>query len=741
MGEIAIKNMIKNIFELLIIILIPLIGLSSGIINYIEVGESVHFVVNTQTYSVDEAMPFHTIIIDSDYIVFNNTGFHITTTKDLGIALDYINDDIWNSNQDEVILIFDVTETTTLASEYTLSGFPSGIEYEIRRNGFHFQNKIADNNGYIAFSTAKIGTNRYKIIQISEQQGNTPPNMPNNPVPQDGSENVGNHPTLYWYGGDPDGDLVTYDIYFGTNPSSPLVVHNQSSNSYNPGELSYSTLYYWRIVAWDTYGESTIGPMWTFTTEDYINHPPTQPNSPNPENNVDNVDVDADLSWYCTDPEGDTITFDIYFGTDSNPALIIGNHQNSYYSLDTLEFSSIYYWKIICYDSYGNTNQSPIWSFTTAQEPNNPPITPSSIIGETNVSCIKEIDYSTVTTDPDNDDLYYTWSWGDNSDLEIYGPYSSGEVCNVSHYWETPGTYQVKVKARDTHYRESSWSEPLIVTAHGLPAIDAGGPYYGFVGEPIEFNGTAYDGFPPYVWFWEFEEGSTSTDENPVYIYESAADYTVTLTVIDSRGYQSLDTTKCHVANTGDLNVIINAVLQGKIFETIQFTGIVEKGTPPYTWNWDFGDGKSSTMKNPPYIYSKNGIYAVNLTVTDSIGLTGSDSVTIEIIDPRDDKYPPTFEITKPTINSLYLNDDKILFWIGILSVGDLTIEIEGYDDSSGIHYIEFYLNDDLEFTDYDYPYEWEWTEATLGRQTVKIVAYDNTGKSSEQEINVWKLF
>ena len=72
--------------------------------------------------------------------------------------------------------------------------------------------------------------------------------------------------------------------------------------------------------------------------------------------------------------------------------------------------------------------------------------------------------YSTSTTDPDGDDVYYLFDWGDESTSFIHGPYVSGAACNVSNIWYDAGSYEIKVKSIDEHGRESGWSDPLSVT-------------------------------------------------------------------------------------------------------------------------------------------------------------------------------------------------------------------------------------------------------------------------------------
>jgi hypothetical protein len=109
------------------------------------------------------------------------------------------------------------------------------------------------------------------LIRVGAGGGvqNNPPNIPSNPSPANHAADGSISAQLGWTGGDPDaGDTVTYNVYFGTGPTEPMatVSHNQTGTSYAPGTLAYNTTYYWKIVATDNHGASTLGPLWDFTT-------------------------------------------------------------------------------------------------------------------------------------------------------------------------------------------------------------------------------------------------------------------------------------------------------------------------------------------------------------------------------------------------------------------------------------------------------------------------------------------
>ena len=115
---------------------------------------------------------------------------------------------------------------------------------------------------------------------------------------------------------------------------------------------------------------------------------------------------------------------------------------------------------------------APFWAYyvdeTVAATPqsNSAPIQPNPPSGPTNGVVNVEYTYSGSTTDPNGDDIYYLFDWGDGSDSGWFGPYPSGTIVEAKHTWTYGGTYPVKLKAKDATV-DGPWSDPLTVSING----------------------------------------------------------------------------------------------------------------------------------------------------------------------------------------------------------------------------------------------------------------------------------
>jgi len=110
-----------------------------------------------------------------------------------------------------------------------------------------------------------------------------------------------------------------------------------------------------------------------------------------------------------------------------------------------------------------------IYAFGT---PNEPPEIPSKPDGPSEGIIGVEYTFSTNTTDPEGDNIYYLFDWGDGENSGWIGPYNSGEMGSALHVWDAEGDYDVTVQAKDIYNGESNWSDPNTITIIEGPILD-----------------------------------------------------------------------------------------------------------------------------------------------------------------------------------------------------------------------------------------------------------------------------
>ena len=95
------------------------------------------------------------------------------------------------------------------------------------------------------------------------------------------------------------------------------------------------------------------------------NNPPNKPINLEPFNREKNVPINVTLSWEATDPDGDPLTFDLYFGNKEDPPIFKSGLTSNSYELENLEYNRTYYWKVVAKDPKGKTETGDVWRFTT----------------------------------------------------------------------------------------------------------------------------------------------------------------------------------------------------------------------------------------------------------------------------------------------------------------------------------------------------------------------------------------
>ena len=133
-------------------------------------------------------------------------------------------------------------------------------------------------------------------------------------------------------------------------------------------------------------------------------------------------------------------------------------------------------------------------------------------------------------------------------------------------------------------------------------------------------------------WSWDFGDGAISTSQSPTHQFTDKGDFTVWLTVTDNDGATDSTTEILTVYNlkpTANFSYSPTTPTAGK---DTQFTdGSQDPEGKTLSCAWDFGDGYTSTLRNPAHKYETAGTYTVELSVTDDEGATDTFSRAITI--------------------------------------------------------------------------------------------------------------
>jgi Zn-dependent metalloprotease/PKD repeat protein len=139
--------------------------------------------------------------------------------------------------------------------------------------------------------------------------------------------------------------------------------------------------------------------------------------------------------------------------------------------------------------------------------------------------------------------------------------------------------------------------------------------------------GTQFFGGGDYSsYHWDFGDGNTSSLQNPTHLYENTGHYPITLIVSNEGGCIFPDT--LIVPNgivVDEIDPVAAFTTAGAVAAHSPFTFIDQSLYGPISWEWDFGNGDTSTLMNPMHMYADSGTYTVTLIVHNC---HGSDTLT-----------------------------------------------------------------------------------------------------------------
>jgi PKD repeat protein len=224
------------------------------------------------------------------------------------------------------------------------------------------------------------------------------------------------------------------------------------------------------------------------------------------------------------------------------------------------------------------------------------------------------------------DIIQWDWSFGD--------PASGGDNFsteqNPSHEYTAEGVYEVILLVEDANGCVDSDTVDLVVEPAPVADFIADSVCLGNVMTFI--NQSFSNGQPISNYYWEFGDGSTSTDANPTKTYSAPGNYDVLL-VVETEGGCSAEvvkTVKVFFLPVADFEWTNNQACEMDTTFFTDFSAPVGNAIID-TWFWQFGDGGTSDERNPAHYYADAGSYAVNLLVTDINGCQNSITKTVVV--------------------------------------------------------------------------------------------------------------
>jgi hypothetical protein len=184
---------------------------------------------------------------------------------------------------------------------------------------------------------------------------------------------------------------------------------------------------------------------------------------------------------------------------------------------------------------------------------NSKPNTPSSPSGPTSGVVNQSLSFLAHTTDPDDDDIAYQFNWGDDN-LSLWSSHvSNGDSVTKNHIYNSAGTYEVRVKAKDIKDKESGWSSKLQVEIVGnippnTPQTPTG-PSNGYVDSTYSFSASTTDPDGDSIAYqFDWGDGNQTIWSNYVpsgnsisveYSYSSEGTYSIKVKTKDENGAES----------------------------------------------------------------------------------------------------------------------------------------------------------------------------------------------------------
>ena len=156
---------------------------------------------------------------------------------------------------------------------------------------------------------------------------------------------------------------------------------------------------------------------------------------------------------------------------------------------------------------------------------------------------------------------------------------------------------------------------------------------------------------------WNFGDGSTGEGKHVSHVYDRPGTYTIVLTVTDNDGMTASTTQRVEVISPSPIAYFTFSPAAPSVFEEVQFRDTsTDADGEVVSWQWEFGDGTTSTERNPTHSYKEAGTFFVTLIVTDTENLKDRIAKWI-VVKPRDlIQANFTFRVIDETFHKYHLD-------------------------------------------------------------------------------------
>ena len=206
------------------------------------------------------------------------------------------------------------------------------------------------------------------------------------------------------------------------------------------------------------------------------------------------------------------------------------------------------------------------------------------------------------------------------SGATTYSGGTGSENITVHHNIKKPGVYNVTLAVWGPEGNDTLTKVAYVTANKGssnTPVADfTASSTYGNAPMNVSFTDNSTGATS---WYWKFGDGNISKERNPTHNYSTEGNYTAILAVNNANGW-SAKTQEITVQN--GLPVVDFSA--DNTSGSVQFTDSSQNAT---AWNWDFGDGETSTDESPTHTYSSAGNYTVTLTANNEAGSVSKVSI------------------------------------------------------------------------------------------------------------------